>query len=68
MEAGWLIENNVFESCPQGVYLNGGRENIVRRNTFINCSNFGFGLIHDLKCTCTYSKAAHGHVRVVLTA
>ena len=51
MEAGWLIEDNVFESCPQGVYLNGGRENVVRRNTFINCSDFGFGWAVHTPCS-----------------
>lgn len=38
MEAGWLVESNKFESALQGVYLNGGRENTIVSNTFVNCS------------------------------
>ena len=58
MEAGWLIEDNVFESCPQGVYLNGGRENVVTRNTFINCSDFAFGWAVHSPCGPDFNKTA----------
>ena len=58
MEAGWLIEDNVCESCPQGVYLNGGRENVVTRNTFINCSDFAFGWAVHSPCRPDFNKTA----------
>jgi parallel beta-helix repeat protein len=58
MEAGWLIEDNIFESCPQGVYLNGGRENVVTRNTFINCSDFAFGWAVHSPCGPDFNKTA----------
>jgi parallel beta-helix repeat protein len=38
MEAGWLIESNTFDSALQGIYLNGGRENSILSNVFVNCS------------------------------
>ena len=38
MEAGWLVEDNVFESIHDCMFIGGGRQNTVRRNLFINCT------------------------------
>lgn len=38
MEAGWLIEDNLFESIHDCMFIGGGRQNTVRGNLFINCT------------------------------
>ena len=40
LEAGWLVEGNAFDSMGSGVFLAGGRQNVVRSNRFSNCSSF----------------------------
>ena len=35
--SGWRIENNQFTDCQTGSFIGGGRRNIVRDNTYINC-------------------------------
>ena len=39
MEAGWLVEDNYFESIDRCMFIGGGRQNTVQRNTFVNCSS-----------------------------
>ena len=38
MESGWLIEDNHFEEIRICMFIGGGRQNSVLRNTFVNCS------------------------------
>ena len=38
MEAGWLVEDNLFESIHDCMFIGGGRQNTVRGNTFKNCT------------------------------
>ena len=38
LEAGWVVENNVFSSMEVGVFIAGGRQNTVTGNRFINCT------------------------------
>jgi hypothetical protein len=38
MESGWLVEGNHFESVGDCMFIGGGRQNIVRNNTFVNCT------------------------------
>ena len=38
MESGWTIEDNVFEDIRICVFIGGGRQNLVLRNEFLNCS------------------------------
>jgi parallel beta-helix repeat protein len=38
MESGWTIEDNQFESIHMCMFIGGGRQNVVRGNTFINCT------------------------------
>jgi parallel beta-helix repeat protein len=38
MEAGWLVEDNYFESIHDCMFIGGGRQNVVRGNTFVNCT------------------------------
>jgi hypothetical protein len=37
-ESGWLVEDNYFESTTRCMFIGGGRQNIVRGNTFVNCT------------------------------
>lgn len=38
MESGWLVEDNHFEQIARCMFIGGGRQNSVLRNTFVNCS------------------------------
>lgn len=35
MESGWQIEDNYFESTTRCMFIGGGRQNIVRNNTYV---------------------------------
>ena len=35
--SGWLIENNTVQDAQMGIMVGGGRDTIVRGNSFINC-------------------------------
>jgi parallel beta-helix repeat protein len=39
MGSGWNITDNTLEDIEDGIFVGGGRQNIIERNTFINCSN-----------------------------
>ena len=38
MESGWTIEDNTFDTINMCMFVGGGRQNVVRRNTFRNCT------------------------------
>ena len=38
MESGWTIEDNTFDTINMCMFIGGGRQNVVRRNTFRNCT------------------------------
>jgi parallel beta-helix repeat protein len=35
--SGWLIENNTVIDAQMGIMVGGGRDTIVRGNSFVNC-------------------------------
>ena len=36
--SGWAIVNNSFDDCEVGILMGGGRQNVMRGNSFTNCS------------------------------
>jgi len=35
--SGWTIEDNSFVDCQTGMFVGGGRDNVVRHNSFAHC-------------------------------
>lgn len=62
MESGWTVEGNLFQSAgTRCMFIGGGRQTIVRNNTFVNCSTpvhvdtRGLGWMHcgpNQTCVC----------------
>lgn len=66
--SGYTIENNTFDNVDVGVLIGGGREHVVRRNTFVGCGtacvhvdNRGMNWAHELcGCQCSFGSCVPG--------
>ena len=50
--SGWNIHNNIFRNSDEGIHMNGGRENNIENNIFIN-TKFPLGIYNLVSATFT---------------